>query len=90
VKLSIDVVQFGKPLLSVSEPNATLSIQPAFFEAPLNSNKFQNDQTNNAFREITQFQKQQYNFQREASYDLQFGIYCCLREPQRMQAVLIV
>jgi len=41
VKLSIDVVQFGKPLLSVSEPNATLSIQPAFFEAPLNSNKFQ-------------------------------------------------
>lgn len=73
-KLSIDAVQFAKPLLSVSPPVTTgRSLQPRFFQEPLITNKFQLDQSNLAKLEIVQFRHKEFEITTEMRFDIPPG-----------------
>lgn len=74
IKFSIDVLQFSKPLLSVSPPVIIgRSLQPAFFEEPLITNQIQNDQANFAKLEIMQFRHKEFEITTEMRFDIPFG-----------------
>ena len=86
VKLTVDNFGFSKPLLSVSPPDTTRSLQPEFFQEPLISNKYQNDQANLASLEIMQFRHQQFDTVTEGLFDINFGDTFYLRNEEIVNA----
>jgi len=86
VKLTVDNFGFSKPLLSVSPPDTTRSLQPEFFQEPLISNKYQNDQANLASLEIMQFRHQQFDTVTEGLFDINFGDTFYLRNTELVNA----
>lgn len=73
IKVSIDSVQWAKPGLSISAPDTERALQPQFFYEPLITNKFQNDQANQAKLEITKFRHKQYEITSVGLNDLRYG-----------------
>ncbi len=86
IKLAVDNFGFSKPLLSVSPPDTTRSLQPEFFQEPLISNKYQNDQANLASLEIMQFRHQQFDTVTEGLFDINFGDTFYLRNEELVNA----
>lgn len=68
-----DGFNFEKPLLSVSPPDTSRSLQPRFFHEPFITNKFQLDQSNLAKTEITKFRHKQYELVTEGIIETRFG-----------------
>ncbi len=73
VKLSIDSFQWSKPGLSITTPNTDRALQPEFYYEPLITNKFQNDQANQAKLEITKFRHKEFEITTVGFNDLRYG-----------------
>lgn len=81
IKLSIDSFAWSKAGLSVSPPVLDRPLMPQFFEEPLISNKYQNDQANLAKLEIMKFRHKQYDITTEGRNDLRYGDSFFLENP---------
>jgi len=71
--LTVDAIRFAKPLLSVSPPDTSRSLQPPAFDEPLIFNKRQLDQANQGKLEIEQFPIFRYKITTNGRNDIQFG-----------------
>jgi len=71
--LTIDAFRFAKPLLSISPPDTSRSLQAQAFEEPLIFNKRQLDQANQGKLEIEKFPSFRYKITTNGRNDIQFG-----------------
>ena len=73
IKLSLDSFAWAKAGLSMSPPDGNRPLMPIFFEEPLITNKFQNNQANLAKLEIMKFRHKQYEFTMQGDNSIRFG-----------------
>lgn len=74
IRLAIDRLHWGKPLLAVTSPVTTgRALMPEFLQVPLISNEKQLRQHNESWLEVAKFRHKQYDIKTEGKIDINFG-----------------